>query len=363
MTSPRRSENRSSGAPAHSAVILDVAPNRAPQRARRLVLAEAKFCVHDAAGADQAMRGTAAYQPDVVLLDWSEADLCRRLKARFGDIPIVVLLSPSAKPATDLRCCGADLFLPRNLAPALLIEAVKTLLRLRGAEREIERSRRELLDFSMQLTHDIEGPLRGVVTFAEIIGQAHPLSENERTYLGHVLSSADHVRRLTRGVLTYAEARRAQPRLKMIPLRGVVTAALQNLRQRIKESAAVIHQQDPLPSALGDFSAVQEVLQNLIVNAINYRHPESSLSVAIGAATGPSGDCLISVSDNGIGIAKEHHESIFAPFRRLHGLEIPGAGMGLAICKQIVESHGGRIWVESEPGRGASFWFTLRASG
>jgi light-regulated signal transduction histidine kinase (bacteriophytochrome) len=194
-----------------------------------------------------------------------------------------------------------------------------------------------------------------------LIGQAHPLSNDERTYLGHVLASADQVRRLARYVLTYAQVKRDRPRLTEVQLRGVATAAVQSLRERIKQSGAEIHVQDSLPSALGDFSALQQVLQYLVGNAINYRGANTSLSIAIGAKRGSAGEHVIFVADNGIGVAKEYREAIFAPFKRLHGPEIPGAGMGLAISRLIVEAHGGRIWVESEPGRGATFFFTLRA--
>jgi signal transduction histidine kinase len=141
----------------------------------------------------------------------------------------------------------------------------------------------------------------------------------------------------------------------------VVVAAVQALRERIKESGADIQIQNPLPSALGDFSDLQQVIQCLVGNAINYRRSNTNLSITIGTRQGPTGECLIFVSDNGIGVAKEYQESIFAPFKRLHGPEIPGAGLGLAISKHIVEAHGGRIWVESEPGCGASFVLTLRA--
>jgi light-regulated signal transduction histidine kinase (bacteriophytochrome) len=365
MNDRQAEENRYGGSRGQPIVVLDAVFNgdqdHAPQRTRQRLLAAAEFCVHRATGASQAMETAAAYQPDVVILDWNEADLCRQLKAGPGNIPLVVLLIPSSRTATDLPRCGADLCLPRNLAPALLIEALGSLLRMRSAERELDRSRREMADFSMQIAHDIEGPLRGVVTFAELIGQAHPLSEDERMYLRHVLSSADQVRRLARCFLSYAETKRQPPRLTAVPLRGVVVAAVHALRERIKESAADLHILDPLPSVLGDFSALQQVMQCLVTNALNYRCPNTSLSVVIGAKQGASGEWLISVSDNGIGVAKQYHESIFAPFKRLHGLEIPGAGIGLALCKHIVEAHRGRIWVESEPGCGASFMFTLRA--
>jgi light-regulated signal transduction histidine kinase (bacteriophytochrome) len=361
MNSPPPETNATGGPLRQRIVVLDVGQKTTSQRSRGRLFAAAGFHVHGAPEAGQALEAAAEYKPDVVLLDWNEVELCRRLKAGPGNVPIVVLLAPSLKNATDFPKSVADLCLPKSLAPAFLIDAIGTLARLRRAEREIERSRGELVDFSRQLVHDIEGPLRGVVTFAELIGRDHSLSEKERTYLGHVLASADQVRRLARCVLTYAEVGREPPRLAVVPLRGVVAAATQALRERVKGAAAIIHMQDPLPSVLGDFSALQQVIQNLIGNSINYRRPDTSLSVTVGAREGSAKDWLISVSDNGIGVAKQYHESIFAPFKRLHGLEIPGAGMGLALCRQIVEAHGGRIWVESEPGCGASFLFTLRA--
>ena len=363
MKNVQRDEYRADGFRSQPVVVLDVDSNRASQRLRHHHLIEAEFRVHRAAEASQALEAAAAYQPDVVLLNWKAADLCRRFKAGRGNIPIVTLLVPSSRTATEPTLCGADLCLPNKLAPAFLIEALKTLLRMQKAERELQRSRGELVDFAVQLAHDIEGPLRGVVTFAELIGQAHALSEKERTYLGHVLSSADQARRVARGVLTYAEAQRARLRFNVVPLSGVVKAAVQALSDPIKESAAVIHVQEPLPSALGDFSSLQYVIHNLVSNAINYRRRDTSPIVTIGARRESTGYWLMSVSDNGSGVAKQYHQSIFAPFKRLHGLEVPGAGMGLAICKEIVESHGGRIWIESEPECGASFLFTLPASG
>jgi signal transduction histidine kinase len=390
MSSREPEENRSTGAADNPIIVLDAVlsgdPNHRSRQARRRLLAAAKFCVHEAAGVSRAMDAAVAHQPDVVLLSvhlahpglsgadpLDLAEICRQLKGGCGKVPAVVLLVSAEKPGIDLPRCEADLCLPRNLAPAFLIEAVRPLLRMHGAERELssvmesvqaarrdlDRSRGELVDFSMKFAHDIEGPLRGVVTFAELIGQAHPLSENERTYLRHVLSSADQVRRLARCLLTYAQAKRDPLRLAEVPLKGVVAAAVQALRERIRESAAVIHIQDSLPTVMGDFSALQQVVQNLVGNAINYRGPDSNVSITIGARQASAAEWLISVADNGIGVAKEYHDAIFAPFKRLHGNEIPGAGMGLALCKQIVEGHGGRIWVESEPGRGASFQFTL----
>ncbi|HEY1758520.1 MAG TPA: ATP-binding protein [Bryobacteraceae bacterium] len=372
MKTRQPEENKSGG---KGIGVLDLSKGGAAQRARLSALAASGFCVHPAS-AGQAVEAAAAHKPDIVLLslgtpgsqDADGVEICRRLKAGSENVPIVVLFVSAAKsgaspPQSALAQCGADLCLPANLAPVFLADALRSLFRMRGAERELEQSRGELIDFSRQIAHDIEGPLRGVVTFAELIGSAHPLSVNERTYLGHVLSSADQVRRLARGFLSYAEAKRQQPRLTAVPLRGVVVAAVQALRERIKESSAVVETQDLLPSALGDFSAIQQVFQHLITNAINYRRPNSSPSISIGVRQQSAGVSVIFVSDDGMGVPPQYQQSIFAPFKRLHGLDIPGAGIGLAICKQIVEAHGGRIWVESEAGSGSSFLFTLRTPG
>jgi len=374
MKTRQPGEDRTGDSPGQPLAVLDVVfeagagRDRASQRARQRLLTAAGFHTQLATETSQALEAAAEHKPGIVLLNPGTSppedivDFCRRLKDGPGNVPVIVLLTSAAKSGKNIERHGADLCLPSTLAPAFLVEAVRTLLRMRAAEREVAESRRELVDFSRQIAHDIEGPLRGVVTFAELIGQVHPLSANEQTYLGHVLSSADQVRRVARCFLSYAEVKGQPPRLTALPLRGVVTAALHALRERIKESAAIVEIQDPLPSALGDFSSIQQVVQILVTNAINYRRPDTSLTVTIAARKGSAGDWLISVSDNGIGVAKQYHESIFAPFKRLHGLEIPGAGMGLAICKQIVEAQGGRIWVESEPGRGASFLFSLHAA-
>jgi len=364
---PRQPEgHRAAGSAVPAVVVVDADENRAAQRTRHRHLTAAGFTVQKVAGASQALDAAAAHKPDVVLLavksaNAEEAEICSRLKAGAGKVPIVVLLVSSEKTKKAAPRCG-DLCLPAALAPAFLIESLKVLLRLHSAEWALGQSRGEFVDFAMQLAHDIEGPLRGVVTFTELIGQSHPLSESERTYLGHVLVSADQVRRLARYVLTYAQAKRDRPRLVEVQLRGVVAAAVQALRERIKQVNAEVQIQDSLPTALGDFSALQQVIQFLAGNAIDYRCHDKSLSIAIGAKPGSTGERVIFVADNGIGVAKEYQESIFSPFKRLHGPEIPGAGMGLAISRLIVEAHGGRIWVESEPGRGATFFFTLRAT-
>jgi len=115
-----------------------------------------------------------------------------------------------------------------------------------------------------------------------------------------------------------------------------------------------------LPRAWGNPLRLQQVLRCMITNAIKYRNPDAPLEIRIEAVRDTAGGWKVSVRDNGIGIAKQYHESVFAPFKRLHGKNIPGCGMGLAVCRRIVEAHGGRTWVDSTPDGGSDFQFTLR---
>jgi light-regulated signal transduction histidine kinase (bacteriophytochrome) len=131
-----------------------------------------------------------------------------------------------------------------------------------------------------------------------------------------------------------------------------------NLELSIRESAAEVTH-DPLPSVYCDETQIAQVFQNLIGNAIKYRTDEPP-RIHVWGDEG-DGEWILSVRDNGMGIDPQYHERIFGIFKRLHGRELPGTGMGLAICKRIVERHNGRLWVESEAGKGATFRFTLPA--
>jgi two-component system, chemotaxis family, sensor kinase Cph1 len=147
--------------------------------------------------------------------------------------------------------------------------------------------------------------------------------------------------------------------LESIDSNAALQVALKNLEAAIQESGAIVEHAQ-LPVVLADSSQLVQVFQNLIGNAIKFRGPELPLIRV--AAEAKRKEWIFSVADNGIGIAPEHKEHVFVIFRRLHThSEYPGNGIGLSICKKIIEQHGGRIWVESEPGRGSIFHFTLPA--
>ena len=133
--------------------------------------------------------------------------------------------------------------------------------------------------------------------------------------------------------------------------------AVDNLQQPILETGAAVSWSG-LPMVSGDETQLRHLMQNLVGNAVKYRNPDVVPDVTVSAER-EHNDWIIRVRDNGIGIAPEHHESIFAPFRRLHGENIPGTGIGLALCRRVVDLHGGNIWLDSKPGEGSTFSFKL----
>ena len=187
------------------------------------------------------------------------------------------------------------------------------------------------------------------------------LSDRERQYLDFMLNGTDRMRDLLDYFLIYAQSASDNPATySMVDLKGVAHSAVKSLHEPISESGASVTISPSLPRVWGNSPRLQQVLRCMITNAIKYRNPDAPLEIRIEAARDIAGEWKVSVHDNGIGIAKQYHESVFAPFKRLHGKSIPGCGMGLAVCRRIVEAHGGHIWVESNPEGGSDFHFTLR---
>jgi len=234
--------------------------------------------------------------------------------------------------------------------------------RVRARTAELARSRAELEQFAYVASHDLQEPLRMVTAYAELLSQdyADRLDEEGRLYLRFAVGGAHRMQRLIEDLLTYSRLGR-EPTLGM-PLHtdGALDVALDNLRHAIDTSGAAITR-DPLPRVQADGRQVVRLLQNLVSNALKYagdRPPRIHVSGQV------RGDMVeISVKDEGTGIEPQYAEAIFEPFRRLVGGD-DGTGIGLAICRRIVEQHGGRIRVDSTVGHGATFVFTLpRAAG
>jgi PAS domain S-box-containing protein len=243
---------------------------------------------------------------------------------------------------------------------------------LRRTAEELARSNHDLEQFAHVASHDLKEPLRMVTAFTELLRRdyAGSLDEQAGEYIGFAADAATRMQRLVDDLLTYARVGRDRI-TATVDVGRTVEAALANLRLSLEEAGASVDC-GPLPTLQADELELTQLFQNLIGNAVKFRSPARPALVRIRATPAPpngpapgSADkpgWLFSVQDNGIGLDPKYADRIFAIFQRLHtGEEYPGTGVGLAICKKIVDRHGGRIWVESTPGTGSTFLFVLPA--
>lgn len=231
--------------------------------------------------------------------------------------------------------------------------------RVEERTRELSRMNEELRQFAYVASHDLQEPLRTVASYAQLLARRYrgKLDNDADEFIGYMVGGVTRMHALLNDMLAYSRVTESKDKpLNSADLNSIVEGALLNLDLTITESNAEIQHQD-LPVVLGDESQLTQVFQNLIGNAIKYKSSDPP-KIAIHALEG-NDEWIISVTDNGIGVDPQYCERIFGIFKRLHGRELPGTGMGLAICKRIIERHNGRIWVESEAGKGSRFCFTL----
>ena len=240
---------------------------------------------------------------------------------------------------------------------------VSDITESKRAERAIRTTSAELQEFAYALTHDLQEPLRMVVNFSQLLAREHAgkLGEDADKYISYSVEGALRIEALLKGLLNYLEVtERDRDRLSPIDCNQALSQALSSLQTAIQQSGATVTS-DPLPTVIAKEVVLVQIFQNLIGNSIKYRS-EATPTIHISAARTAEG-WLFSVRDNGIGIDPADAEFVFGMFKRLHGKEIPGTGIGLALCRKVAERHGGRIWVESEAGQGAVFKFTIPTGG
>lgn len=224
---------------------------------------------------------------------------------------------------------------------------------------KLKRSNADLEQFAYVASHDLKEPLRAISGSIQVLQDRYGtlLPDEAETFVRHTVDGATRMQTLIDDLLTYSRLTSREAPLEPTDVGEVLQEAIANLATSIRESRAVITH-DSLPVVPGDRVQLVQVLQNLLSNALKYRS-ERTPKIHVGCKNTPD-EWLLWVRDNGIGIPPQYQDKIFKLFQRLHGRqEYSGTGIGLAVCKKVIERHGGRIWVESEPEEGSTFFFTI----
>jgi light-regulated signal transduction histidine kinase (bacteriophytochrome) len=240
-------------------------------------------------------------------------------------------------------------------------ELIATNKTIEQQKLELQRSNTELEHFAYIASHDLQEPLRTIQSFLQLLKRRYQpvLDQDAEEFIAFAIEGASRMRALIEDLLTYARvASRARP-LEPVSLDDVLNEVLHSLKVRLEEQQARI-ERDPLPVVMADRRQLAQLIQNLMSNALKFQQAGTTPCIHVSAAR-QGEEWLIRVRDNGIGLSTEYQDKIFVIFQRLHSREeYEGTGVGLAVCKKIIERHGGSIWVESRPAEGATFLFTLK---
>ncbi|HUS05161.1 MAG TPA: ATP-binding protein [Bryobacteraceae bacterium] len=338
--------------------------------------------IREGAGVAVLVEETLSPEGILLLREWIDT------QPPWSDFPFIVLTTGgestqhSLASFQRLRGLGNVTLLERPLRTVTLVSAVEAALRARARQfqaqayveqrlqaeaeliskaQQLAVSNADLQQFAYVTSHDLQEPLRTIQSYSQLMAKRYGgrLDEDADQFLTFMVEGANRMRHLITDLLSYSRVVNLEPRcFAPVPMDSVLAWASANLQLAIADTGTLITH-DELPVVAGDQVLLVQLLQNLISNAIKYRGPDTP-RIHISARKDGAG-WLLSVRDNGIGIAPMYLERIFGIFKRLHGREIPGTGIGLAICRKIVEQHQGRLWAESTVGQGTTFLFTLPA--
>lgn len=229
-------------------------------------------------------------------------------------------------------------------------------------QQQVDRADAGFEEFISMAAHNLRESLRDVAAFSQLLAEtcAGRLDSEACGFLDRIQGGSQKMESLLVEIVDYWSSNAGDRQSSPIDMEAVLSQALLSLDPLIAERSAIVTH-DPLPSVYGDFAILTKVLRHLVRNAIAYSEAPSPSVHISSRREGP--DWVLSVQDNGPGIARAFQERIFRAFKRLHGRECPGSGLGLAFCKKAIERHGGHIWVESAPGAGSTFYFTAPAVG
>ncbi|NER22188.1 MAG: response regulator [Symploca sp. SIO1C2] len=320
--------------------------------------------------------------PDLILLDikmpeMNGYEVCEYLKAneKTREIPVIFLsaLHEVSDKVKAFASGGVDYItkpfqfeevlarVENQLTIARLQKQLQQQnLRLQELNEELLKSNQELEEFTYIVSHDLQEPLRAVSSFTQLLAENHQsyLNSEANEYIAFIVDGTTRMSQLIKDLLAYSRVGKQVREFELTDCKMVLADVLADLQITIAETSAKITY-DSLPTVMGDSVQLAQLFQNLISNAIKFHRPEIAPLIKISVEL-KNNEWLFGVHDNGIGIKTRHFERIFQIFKRLHTFgHYPGTGIGLAICKKIVEHHEGRIWVESELGVGTTFYFTI----
>jgi signal transduction histidine kinase len=338
-----------------------------------------------AASGEEALKQLLVDDVAVIVLDvqmpgidgFETAEAIKR-RERTRDIPIVFLTAISREQEHQLRGyeTGAVDYIAKPVDPELLRARVKVFTELRLKAREIEeqraqlahksaelaRSNADLEQFAYTASHDVQEPLRVISGYLELLAERldGSLDDESRQWIDRSRKAAERASLLVRSLLVYARAGAGEPVARAVPLGDAVTSALEHLSPLVDETGATVTVAQDLPTVVAEEVQLMQVVQNLVANSLSHRGdtpPHVSVSAASDGRT-----VTVSVVDDGPGVPEDAHERVFGLFERVEGGPYPGSAIGLAICRKIVERHGGRIWLEPVQPHGTAVRFTLRAA-
>lgn len=361
-TSAAKDEKLGAAIPLDAPLVLVVDDNPDMNDFEAEILGK-KYRVLTAADGEEGLRQTLNNRPDLIVSDimmprMSGDMMIRKIRRHreLDDTPIIVITARTDEDfMIRLLQDGVQGYLVKPFS------AEELMARADGLVTEKKR-KEELRQLVYAISHDLQEPLRTVSSFIELLAQRYQgsLDEEADRYITHVLNGASRMSGMIEDLLTYSRIGTHGKPFEPVSMNDVFAKAMEALQSAVAGSGAEITRDD-LPVVTGDEGQLVQLLQNLIANAIKYRKPEEPPRIRVSVLRQGS-EWVFGVHDNGIGIEGRFHKRIFVIFQRLHTREeYPGTGIGLALCLKTLEQHRGRIWVESEPGRGSTFRFSLPA--